>query len=190
MIRILALAAALSTAVATAAHAGSWSFGVGVGFGDPVYVEPPPYYYEPPAVYEPAPPPIYSQGAAVARDGRPVLHMESADDVLDSLARAGYREFSPIYMRGHFYSVRAVDPNGDLVELEISIFTGEIVTTTVIQTRRGPPMEFPNGALQPAIPPAAFAEAAPGQPPAVTAPPSSMRGRLVAPAGQDPLVVY
>jgi hypothetical protein len=189
MIKILALAVAFSAAALAPVQAGSWSFGAGIGFGDPAYVEPPPYYYEPPVVYEPVTP-LYSQGApvAVAPDGRPVLHMEAADDVLAALSRAGYREFSPMHMRGHFYTVRAVDPNGDLVELEISIFTGEIVTTTVLQTRRGPPMEFPNGAISPAMPPAAIAEAVP--PPAIGTPPPSMRDRLVAPAGEDPLVVY
>ena len=164
MIRILALATSFLAAAVAPALAGSWGFGI--GFGEPVYVEPPPYYYEPPVVFEGVPPPIYSQGApvAIAPDGRPVLHMEAADDVLDALARTGYREFGPMHMRGHFYTVSAVDPNGDLVELEISIFTGEIVAATLLQTWRGPPMGFPDSAIGAAPSSPAIAAATPAHP--------------------------
>ena len=55
-----------------------------------------------------------------------MLHMISPDAVFDALEAAGYREFSPMAPRGDVYKLDAVNPRGDLVALEISVFTGAI----------------------------------------------------------------
>jgi hypothetical protein len=196
MIRTISLAAALAAAAAAPAAAQTWGFGV--AYGSPDYYGPAPdyYYYDAPVLYEPVPPPAYFEGAPieVAPDGRPVFHMEAPDDVLDDLADAGFREFGPMHMRGHYYSVAAVDPRGDLVHLKISIFTGEIDQVTLIQEgvrpRRAPPQPVV-AAAPPPPPPAPQAAPAPTPPPPAATPPSSLRDRLIPPPEeQDPLVVY
>ena len=127
--------AMLMVATAAPASAQGWSFGVEVG--PKVYFGPPPVYYEPPLVYE-SPPAVYYEEAPVviapALRSR-VLHMEAPEDVLDRLARRGYRDFSRIDRRSALYTLTALDPDGDLVSLEISIFTGRIERSSVLEAR-------------------------------------------------------
>src|SRR5918998_850039 len=132
MFRTVACAALLSAAAAatSSAAAQSWGFSVGAGFGAPVYVGPPPVYYEAP-VYRAPPPVIYRRAPGV-------FPMQAPEVVFDRLEDAGYREFSPMARRGNFYRLNAVDPGGDLVALEISIFTGEIERARLLQARISP----------------------------------------------------
>jgi len=193
MQRIISLAAAviaMSVASGTAA-AQSWGFGVGMGFGEPDYYGPPPGYSEPPVIFE-AVPEAGSEGAPidVAPDGRPVFQMESPDDVLDALDGAGYRELSPMHMRGHSFVLAAVDPRGDLVQIELSIFTGEIERITLLQAGYLPPVRQRSIAAAPQIAPAPPQVSPAPPPPAVTPPPRVEERVVPPPQEQDPLVVY
>ena len=117
-------------AVGGIAPAAAQSFGIEIG---------PRYYDEPPAYYE-APPGYYVERPRYARpDYPPVLHMEAPDDVLDSLEDMGFRELSPMARRGRSYKLNAVDPAGNLVALQISICTGEIERTRIIEPGFAPP---------------------------------------------------
>lgn len=131
------LAAMAAVVAATSpALAGSLNFGVGVGFGAPVYRwGPPPGYYEP--AYPPdyfGPPPV------VVEPMQPVLapNMVPPGAILDALEDVGYRELSPMAHRGALYKLNAVNPAGDLVQLEISVFTGEIERERILAVNRGP----------------------------------------------------
>lgn len=197
--RTIAAAMAVAGAMASPAVAQSWGFDLGGG---------PDYYGEPPVVYRRAPVPRYYDGPVVLRRVDPrVLHMEAPEDVLDDLDNAGFTELSPMRRRGQLYLLSAVDPDGNLVALEISIFTGEIERTRVLEAAFQPPPEVrrprrveraaaPRPAPRPAPP---QTQASP--PPAAPAPdsggsPSTLRDRLQsAPAEPseeegDPLVVY
>src|SRR5918997_179525 len=87
---------------------------------------PPAYYYEEPPMYVPAEPP-------------PVYRMVGPDEVFDMLDAAGYRELSPMARRGAVYRLNAVSPDGDLVALDISIFSGAIERARVIEARYAAP---------------------------------------------------
>jgi hypothetical protein len=153
-IATVALAAIAGTGSPSAA--GSWSLGVGVEYGPPVYYGPPsvyygppPVFYEPPIYYEPAPPPV-------------VLQMVTADDVLDALEGAGYRELGPMAQRGALYSLAAVNPRGDVVALEISVYNGAIERELILESPRyaapqvvqpAPNLPPPSTIMQPAPPP-------------------------------------
>lgn len=216
MSRKIALAAALAAAAASPASAGSWGVGVGVGFGPPVLYEAPPpvVYYEQPAIlHAPPPPPAVYYEAPVYEVIPPpppaVLHMEAPEDVLANLSEAGYRDLGPMARRGSVYRLKAVNPYGDTVELEISIFTGEIETSRILHVRRSAPPPAPAPVAVAPVPaaapppPAQRSKAAAAPAPArATASraeaPTAMRDRLqdpatqpdAAPTGRDPLVVY
>jgi hypothetical protein len=195
--RMFVAATVFAAAPLSNALAESWQFGVGVGFGAPIYAPPPPVYYDAPVVYEPAPPPVvydpapppvvyapapptaYPQPAPVdvAPDGRPVFHIVAPNDVLDGLEAAGYRELSPMNMRGQSYVLAAVDPLGDLVQLELSIFTGEILQTALLREGYRPSLAAAPRPVASAIAPAP--QAAP-----------QIGGNEAPVAGRDPLVVY
>ncbi len=122
-------------AAVSPASAQSWGFGVGVEVGPQVFFGPPPVIYEaPPAV-------LYEEPTTVivpAPRSR-VVHMEAPEDVLDRLARKGYSDFGPIDRRGALYVVSAIDPNGNLVALDISIFTGRIEHSSILEARYAAP---------------------------------------------------
>jgi hypothetical protein len=109
--------------------------------------------------------------------------MRSPGEVLDWLDREGYRELSPMAHRGDLYKLTAVNPDGDVVALEISVYTGELERELILETRRdiAPEVVAPPSRT----PPATAAEA-----------PPPMRDRLRAAtqesreADRDPLVVY
>ncbi len=126
-------------ALVSPAAAQSWGFGVEVG--PEVFLGPPPVYYEPPVVYE-APAGIYYEEPTtiiVPSPRAPVLHMEAPEDVVDNLARLGYSNFGPIDRRGALYMLTAIDPEGDLVSLEISIQSGDIEWSSVLEARYAAP---------------------------------------------------
>jgi hypothetical protein len=128
-----------------------------------------------------------------------MLHVEAPEDVLDRLDAAGYRELSPMARRGQVYKLSAVDPRGNLVALEISIFTGEIERADVLRAAYArPPVRAPRPVAAPAVAPVprrAPAPAVAARPAPQPAPGSNaMRNRLQPPAeaqgGDDPMVVY
>ena len=217
MLRTVTFTAALALAGALALPAAAQSWGFGVQVGPPIYYEEPPVYYGPPVIYE-APPAYYEAPPVVVRPAEPrVFHMEAPELVLDRLERAGYRELSPMARRGTLYRLNAVDPDGNLVALEISIFDGEIERKHILETAIRAPARVvaaPRSAPAVAAPPPAPVAARPplpkpapaavaSQPSAALAnPPVPLRDRLPAtpaepeeaeePAGEgpDPLVVY
>jgi hypothetical protein len=182
---------------------------VGVDLGPPIYGPPPVIYYEaPPQVLYGAPPRVLVPGE------RRVFHMEAPEVVLDRLDAAGYRDLSPMSRRGTLYKLSAVAPEGDVVALEISIFTGEIERERVLQPRPEQPRRAARTPKRtrtaavrkqavepapnvPAAPPAA-APAAPATPGTADGPASTLRDRLKpVPQGsqseadsEEPLVVY
>jgi hypothetical protein len=96
----------------------------------------------------------------------------SPDDVFDSLESAGYREFSPMADRGGVYELRAVNPAGDLVALEVSAHTGEIERELILAER---PRNAPAAIVAPSSPRAPLSRRQPSRP---------------ADEDRDPLVVY
>jgi pyruvate/2-oxoglutarate dehydrogenase complex dihydrolipoamide acyltransferase (E2) component len=132
MLKTISVGAVLAFAAAVGpAAAQSWGFGVGVDTRIPIYGAPPVYYDEPPVYYD-------APRVVVPREGR-VFRMEAPEVVLDRLDAAGYRDLSPMARRGTLYKLSAVAPEGDVVALEISIFTGEIERERVLQPRRQRP---------------------------------------------------
>src|SRR5687768_14964191 len=129
MVRTALLTAMLAAAglAQSAAAQQSWRYGPPGLYGPPVvYYDPrfvaPPGYYGPP-------------GLVVPRDRRltPVPTIVSPDAVFDRLEDAGYSELSPMAPRGEFYKLTAVDPGGNLVGLEVSIFTGRIENSYILE---------------------------------------------------------
>jgi hypothetical protein len=222
MLKLISAGAVLVyAAAATPAAAQSWGFGVGVDTRIPIYGAPPVYYEDqgPAIYYEAEPPVLYGAPPVVVRPGeRRVFRMEAPEVVLDRLDAAGYRDLSPMARRGTLYKLSAVAPEGDVVALEISIFTGEIEREEILQQRRkrpsravaapkrtrtaavpAPKPEQSVAAAPPAAAAAAPSAAAPAAPPAGSgAPGSTLRDRLQplppasgeTAAGDDPLVVY
>jgi hypothetical protein len=128
-------------------------------------------------VYEPGPPVLYDPPVVVAPP--PVIVRErSPDEIFDGLEAAGYREFSPMAHRGALYKLNAVNPEGDLVALEISAHTGMIERELILQARHAPPLA---AAPAPAPPPQTYA--APAAPRPYTPP-------TPAEPEADPMVVY
>ena len=147
----IAMSAALAAMFATASTglAQSWGVGVGIGVGPAWHYGPPPGYYgygPPPGYYgapvvRRAPPPAYYGGEPLVILGPappPAASGVSADAVFDALERAGYREFGPMSHRGALYRLRAVNREGDLVDLEISAHTGEIERELILAESRRP----------------------------------------------------
>jgi hypothetical protein len=126
MLRITIAAALIAGAAApAAAEVFSFGFGVGAPIFRPQYVEPAPAYrvYRGPEIIGPVP-----EGG--------VYHMEAARDVEASLRSRGFTEVSPLARHGHLYHGNAVDPAGNLVALQISIFSGEIVDADILEPAR------------------------------------------------------
>ena len=127
MLRITIAAALIASAAApAAAEVFSFGFGVGTPIFRPQYVEPAPAYrvYRGPVIIGPVP------------EEPGVYHMEAARDVEASLRRRGFTEVSPLARHGHLYHGNAVDPAGNLVALQISIFSGEIVDADILEPSR------------------------------------------------------
>jgi hypothetical protein len=142
------------------------SVGVGVEFGGPVYYGPPPVYlYEqpPPYGYVPAPPALVYAPPEVPAAVPP-------DVVFDNLEEDGYSELGPMAFRDGVYKLSAVNPDGELVALEVSVLTGEVEIERIIGSRQ---------AAAPLVP----RRRAPAPAPAPALPPPPENGR-------DPLVIY
>ncbi len=97
----------------------------------------------------------------------------SPDAVFNLLEAAGYRKFGPMAPREPIYRLNAVNRRGDLVALEVSMFTGRIERERVLALRESPPL------------PAYRPQASVGVSPPVAAP-----RQPVSPGTRDPLVIY
>ncbi len=175
MMRIAIHAAVLAAALATGSpgSAGSWGVGVGlgVGVGPSRHYGPPPGYYEGPVMYQEVPPRYQGRVPLVIIGPAPPPAPIAPDAIFDRLEAAGYRELGPMAPRGAVYRLRAVNPEGALVALEVSAHTGIIEREAILA---GPPFGSPRTAAAPAAP--VGPRARPPQAPPVE--------------GRDPLVVY
>ncbi len=97
----------------------------------------------------------------------------SPDAVFNALEAAGYREFGPMAPREPIYRLNAVNPRGDLVALDISMFTGAIESERILAVHQRPPIRV----YRTAPPPPAAAPAPP--------PPRTHSG-----GAHNPLVIY
>lgn len=195
MIRIAALGL-IALAFAAPAHAQDGFYDNGGFFGGPgEYAGQPEYRGEPPVILGP-----------VERRG---VRMQSPDDIFDMLEDEGFSEFGTMARRGRAYKLTAVNADGDLVALDVSIFDGEILRERILQVRRqasrlqSPQRAQPERRTAPATATRGAPEpqpqpplAATGKPGSTAAPPLSARLRKP-PAdtsagadGDDPLVVY
>ncbi len=143
--------------------------GVGAAKADPLSVYGPiPGFERGLGPYRELPPPHYYGKVPFAVMGPPPWEMGrvSPDAVFDALERAGYSQFGAMADRRDRYRLRAVNRYGDLVALEISVYTGRIERELVLSERRRPAHQRPPAVHAQPTPPAA------------------------APNGGDPLVVY
>ena len=168
--RALALAA-LGFAAWTAPGAAQ-EFGIHVGPVPPL------------AVYGP---PVVVYGRPVVAYPAPVPEMPAvvpAEEVRRALMRAGYSDVGPVRTSGGFYEVEAFDPNGILLALRLSAFSGEIVAYAPVRA------DLPLAAAPRAVGPDVRLVAPPA---AIPAPRAAADAVPVEPATQDgrnPLVVY
>ena len=152
MLRTITLAALSALGAAGPATAGSWGFGVGFGYGPPGFWGPPAVYYgRPVIVHRPPPGYYYEETPIIVAPPGAVYRTVGPDEVFAMLDAAGYRELSPMARRGGVYKLRAVDPGGNLVALEISIFSGAIEGVRVLQARYAAPPPSPPASA--AVPP-------------------------------------
>jgi hypothetical protein len=116
----------------------------------------------------------------------------SPDEIFDWLEAEGYRDFGPMAHRDPLYKLNAVNPEGDLVALEISAYTGAIEREMILQARHAapspvlPPPLVETYAAPPAPPPPA------GDPYAAPRPytPPTLSDSDDDDEDEDPLVVY
>jgi hypothetical protein len=148
VVKIMVLVCALSLAAAAVSPALAQSWGAPQPYGQP------PVYYAP-GVYQRAVP-------------------LSPDAVFDLLDAAGYREFGPMAPREPIYRLNAVNRRGELVALEVSMFTGRIERERVLALRESQPL------------PAYRPQASVGAPQPVPTP----APRPASPGARDPLVIY
>ena len=193
-------AALLLAGAAVSPAAAQWGAGIeiGPGYYDP-YDGPPPGYYDDDPYFEDGP--YYRERPVfIVPEPRPIVRARplSPDAVLDILEDEGFRELGPMALRGSFYKLSAVNPEGEVVGLEISAFSGEIEREFILQPARRVERERPARIVaQPAAPIIAPAPRAiaPAPAPSQAAAPPPMRDRLrpvpQEPAeGKDPLVIY
>lgn len=113
MLKKLAIVSALVASAALAAPAAADSFSLSLQFGDG--------YYEPrPRLYAPAP-------------VRVVRYAVAPSEVRRALRRSGFTEIGAFRRSGSYYKVETVDPSGNLVDLSIDIYSGDIVRARIIE---------------------------------------------------------
>ena len=77
--------------------------------------------------------PAFAQNAApAATSAAPVQsNWMSIKDVLNKLEAAGYRDFREVERDDNRYEVKATDPQGQRVELDVDPVTGDVLKTEV-----------------------------------------------------------
>ncbi|MGQ7794305.1 hypothetical protein ACUN0C_18010 [Faunimonas sp. B44] len=168
--RALALAA-LGYAAWTAPGAAQ-GFGIHVGPVPPLAV-----YDAPAAVYGP---PIVAYPAPVPE----MPAVVPAEEVRRALMRAGYSDVGPVRTSGGFYEVEAFDPNGILLALRLSAFSGEIVAYAPVRA------DLPLAAAPRPVGPDVQMVAPPAAIPAPRPAAEAMPVQPDTPDGGNPLVVY
>lgn len=185
---ILALTLAVAAGV-SAANAQGFSFGFGDPYADPYYRPYPPRYYQGPVVVVPRQAPM------------PRVQVVAPEEVRGNLQASGFSDISRIRARGAVYEMTAVDPDGNLVALAVSMYSGRIEGMNVLQAdyarrsvperapviRRAEPIEPapPTRRAAPAEPaPAKVAAAPKPKPKTVTVPQPGEAPQAAAPATQ------
>ncbi len=81
--------------------------------------------------------PAFAQNAApAATSAAPVQsNWMSIKDVLNKLEAAGYRDFREVERDDNRYEVKATDPQGQRVELDVDPVTGDVLTTEVKRSK-------------------------------------------------------
>ena len=81
--------------------------------------------------------PAFAQNAApAATSAAPVQsNWMSIKDVLNKLEAAGYRDFREVERDDNRYDVKATDPQGQRVELDVDPVTGDVLKTEVKRSK-------------------------------------------------------
>ena len=81
--------------------------------------------------------PAFAQNAApAATSAAPVQsNWMSIKDVLNKLEAAGYRDFREVERDDNRYEVKATDPQGQRVELDVNPVTGDVLKTEVKRSK-------------------------------------------------------
>lgn len=81
--------------------------------------------------------PAFAQNAApAATSAAPVQsNWMSIKDVLNKLEAAGYRDFREVERDDNRYEVKATDPQGQRVELDVDPVTGDVLKTEVKRSK-------------------------------------------------------
>lgn len=103
--------------------------------GEPVYPERVERAYPVPV----APPALEPMRRAAPS---PQVQVIAVEEVADRLSRRGFRQLSPIEMDRGYYKLTAVDPAGNLIALSVSVVSGEIEGSQILQARVAPPVIF------------------------------------------------
>ena len=81
--------------------------------------------------------PAFAQNAApAATSAAPVQsNWMSIKDVLNKLEAAGYRDFREVERDDNRYEVKATDPQGQRVELDVDPVTGDVLKTEIKRSK-------------------------------------------------------
>ena len=81
-------------------------------------------------------PPVAQNAAPAATSAAPVQsNWMSIKDVLNKLEAAGYRDFREVERDDNRYEVKATDPQGQRVELDVDPVTGDVLKTEVKRSK-------------------------------------------------------
>ena len=81
--------------------------------------------------------PAFAQNAAPAATSTAPVQSNwmSIKDVLNKLEAAGYRDFREVERDDNRYEVKATDPQGQRVELDVDPVTGDVLKTEVKRSK-------------------------------------------------------
>lgn len=81
--------------------------------------------------------PAFAQNAAPAATSAAPVQSSwmSIKDVLNKLEAAGYRDFREVERDDNRYEVKATDPQGQRVELDVDPVTGDVLKTEVKRSK-------------------------------------------------------
>jgi hypothetical protein len=124
---ILALTLAVAAGVSSAGAQGfSFSYGFGDPYADPYYRPHSPRYYQGPVVVVPRQSPL------------PRVQVVAPEEVRANLRANGFANISRIRARGAVYEMTATDPDGNLVALAVSMYSGRIEAVNVLEAGYAP----------------------------------------------------